>query len=203
MLSVLLVHFVMEVLDQSQEVLLVPRDYLPDLLRPELESEDEEAQEEEQLLFDALLFVGDLHQLFHDVLQVLFIINVVCCEVVVHRILKAVILMSLGGYIAILGDSHHALLKSDAQYLILQLHAESLKGVYVALPHPQEHLVQLLLRVFLVLLDPLDETVRTLDVLVDPGPLQYGIECLLRIALDNILLVGHELYDALQYGELA
>lgn len=112
-------------------------------------------------------------------------------------------LVTFGSNTAISSYGDHALLEAYAQDLVLEFHAESLECVNVALPHFQEHQVQLLLRVFLVLLDPLDETVRALDILINSRPLQYRVECLLGVALHNILLVGHQLDDSLQDGELA
>ena len=76
------------------------------------------------------------------------------------------VLMGFGADVTILGYGHHAFFEAYAEYLILQLHTESLECIDVALPHCQEHLVEVMLRVFLVLLDPLDETVSALDILV-------------------------------------
>lgn len=113
------------------------------------------------------------------------------------------VLIGFGADVTILGYGHHAFFEAYAEYLILQLHAESLECIDVALPHCQEHLVQEMLRVFLVLLDPLDETVRALDVLVYSRTFQDRVKGLLRITLDYVLLVGHQLDYALQDREFA
>jgi hypothetical protein len=47
-----------------------------DLKLPEDVKKRIEAEQEEELLFDALLLVRYLHKLFHDVPQVLFIVNI-------------------------------------------------------------------------------------------------------------------------------
>lgn len=79
-----------------------------------------------------------------------------------------------------------------------------LERVAVAISHLLEHFVQLFEGVtsFMVALNPLDEGVFSFWILVDSWPFENGVECLLGVGLDDVLLVLHQLYDPLKDGKV-
>jgi len=72
------------------------------------------------------------------------------------------------------------------------------EGVVRAFAHIHEHAVQALESVLLVGLDPCDEHVLAVKVLLDAHSLEHRVESLLRVALNDKLLVLHKFGQALK-----
>ena len=102
----------------------------------------------------------------------------------------------------IIGKTHHSLFQANTQNFILKLHRKPFKAIDFNRTHFLEQFIESLVRILLILFNPGNEAVLPIQVFKNTGAFQDGVESLLCIRLNNVLLMLHQTYNLLKGGEI-